>query len=89
MSEHRKKATKQEALTSWRPQSSIVVRTQKESDKARSTHILETTEGGVCQDTERKQLSKRHLHPRDHRGRGLSGHRKKAAEQEALTCWRP
>jgi len=35
----------------------------------RSTHSLETTEGGTSQDMERKQLSKGYSLPKDHRGR--------------------
>ena len=50
----RKKVTKQGRLTNWRPQKEGLVRTQKESDQARQTHCLETTEGGTCQNTERK-----------------------------------
>ena len=42
---HRKKVTEQGALTPWRPQRGGQVRTQKESDQARGTHILETTDG--------------------------------------------
>ena len=38
---------------------------------------------------ERKQLSKGHSLPRDHRWRDKSGHRKEATEQGALTYWRP
>ena len=89
LSGHGKKVTKQGALTSWRPQREELVRIQKEINQARGTHSLETTEGGTCQDTERRQPSKGHLHTRDHRGRDLSGHRKKATKQGALTCWRP
>ena len=34
------------------------------------THILEMAEEGACQDTERNQLSKAHLHAGDSRGLG-------------------
>jgi len=44
------------------------VRIQKENDRARGTHFLETTEEGTIQDMARKLLSKEHLLPRDHRG---------------------
>jgi len=47
LSGHRKKGTKQGALTSWRPQREGLVRTQKESNQARGTHILETTGEGL------------------------------------------
>ena len=86
---HRKNVTEQGALTSWRPQREGQVRTQKESDQARGTHILETTEGGTSQDMERKQLSKGHSHPGDHRRRDKSACRKKVTEKGALTFWRP
>ena len=43
---HRKKGTKQGALTSWRSQREGQGRTWKESNQARGTHFLETTEGG-------------------------------------------
>jgi len=68
-----------------------LVRTWKETDKVKGTHslALETSEGGSCQDMERKQLNKVHPHSEDHRARDLSGHRKKATEQGALTSWRP
>jgi len=46
---HRKKATKQEALTSWRRKRKRQVRTLKESDQARGTYFLETAEGGTSQ----------------------------------------
>ena len=61
---HRKKATKQGALTLWRQQREGQVRTQtwKESNQARGAHILETAEGGTSQDMERKQPSKGHSH---------------------------
>ena len=51
---HRKKVTKQGALTNWRWQREGQVRTRKESDQARHTHFLEMAEGGTSQDTERK-----------------------------------
>ena len=49
----RKKPTEQGALTSWRPHREGQVRTQRETDRARGTHFLETTSGGTSQDTER------------------------------------
>ena len=87
MSVHKKDTGLRGTLTSWRPQREGLVRSWKESNWARDTHILETTEG-TCQDTERKQPSEGHLHPGDHRRRNLSGHRKNAAELGALTSWR-
>jgi len=85
MSGHRKKPTMQRALTSWRPQREGYVRTQKETSQARGTHFLKTTEGGTCQDTERNQPTKGHSLSGDHRGRNMSGHRKKPTNQGALT----
>ena len=65
-----------------------VVRTQKETNQPRGTHNLEMAEGGTCQDMERNQPTKGHLHSGDGRGRNLSGHRKKVTEQGTLTSWR-
>jgi len=74
LSGHKNKVTEQGALTCWRPKMEELVRTWKESNQARGTHFLETTVGVTSQDSERKQLSKGHLHPGDHRGSNLSGH---------------
>ena len=46
--------------------------TQKECDRERGAHHLETTSGDI-QDTERKRPSKRHSHPKDRIGRDKSG----------------
>ena len=51
---HGKKVTKKGALTNWRGQREGQVRTWKESDQARGTHVLEMAEGGTSQDMERK-----------------------------------
>ena len=51
LSGHRSKPTKQGALTSWRQQREGLVRTQKETDRARCTHCLETAERGTYQGT--------------------------------------
>ena len=53
------------------------LRTWKESDQARGTHILETAEGGTCQNMEKKPQGKGHSLSGDSRGRDKSGHRKK------------
>ena len=45
----------QGALTNWRAQTEGLVRIQKESGFATGTYQLECTDGGTCQDTERKQ----------------------------------
>ena len=84
MSGHRKKPTNQGALTLWRPQREGHVRTQKETNQPRGTHKLETTEGGTCQDTERNQPTKGHSPPGDHRGRDMSGHRKKRVRDHKI-----
>ena len=89
MSVHGKKLTKQGALTSWRPQREQLVRTQKESNRAKHTHFLETAEGVTHQDMEGKQLSEVHSQSGDRRGRDLSGHGKKLTKPGALTIWRP
>ena len=52
-STYKKRATKPGALTAWRLQNKGQVRTQKETDQARGTYCLETTEGVESQDTER------------------------------------
>ena len=86
---HGKKLTKQGALTDWRPHRGEQVRTWRETDSARDTHILETTLGGTSQDTERNQLRKGHSLSGDHKGRGKSEHSKKPTNQGTLTSWRP
>ena len=88
MSGHRKKLTDRGALTSWRWKREGIVRTQKEIDRPRRTHILETAEGGTCQDTERNRPIEAHLHPGDGRGRDLLGHGKKSTDRGVLTSWR-
>ena len=82
------KKTERGPLTSWRWQREGLVRTRKETDRPRTTHILETAEGGICQNTERNRLSEAHSRSRDGRGRNLSGHRKKPTEGGTLTNWR-
>ena len=46
--------TEQVALTNWRPQIGRQVRTWKEGNYVRGTHILETAEGETSQDRESK-----------------------------------
>ena len=58
LSGHEKKPTEPEALTSWRRQTKELVNTRKEIVLARGTHVLETAEGGTCQDTEKNRMSK-------------------------------
>jgi len=54
LSGNRMEATKQRAPTNWRPQKEGLVRAQKEINRVTGTHSLETTEGGACQDMERR-----------------------------------
>ena len=49
-----KKQTDQGALTSWRRQREGLVRTWKEINRETGTHILETAEGGTCQDRNKR-----------------------------------
>ena len=53
----------------WGLQREGLVRTQKESDRVKVTHPLESADGRTCWDTERKLLSKKHKLG-DCRGRG-------------------
>jgi len=68
MVRHRKKMTERGVLMNWIPQRERLVRMWKESNQARVTHELRTTDGGTCQDIERKQPSQ---YPRR---RDMSGH---------------
>ena len=68
--------TKRGAFTNWKSQREGQVRTQKERDRARGAHVLETTEGGTSQAGHRKEVpSEGRSRPGDHRGRDKSGHR--------------
>jgi hypothetical protein len=60
--------SKSGALTFWRAQVEEQMRTQKESEQARGTHGLESTEGGTNEDTERKRASEGYSRPRACRG---------------------
>ena len=89
MSGHRNNPTDRGTLTSWRRKTEGLVRTQKESDRPRHTHSLETANRGTCQDTERIRPTKAHSHPGDGRQkRDLSGHRKNPIDRGSLTDWR-
>jgi hypothetical protein len=74
LSGHGKEQTKRGALTPWRRQREKLVRTQKETERARGTHFLEMAEGGTCQDTERNRPNEAHSPTGDDRGRDLSRH---------------
>ena len=86
---HRNNPTARGALTYWSWDREGQVRIQKESDRARGTHILESESGGTSQDTESIQLSMGHSLSGDRIGRDKSGHGKNPAERRALTLWRP
>ena len=88
LSGHGKKLTKQGALTLWRGQREGLVRTRKETDRARGTHPLEKAEGGTGQNTERNQPSEGHSQTRDNRRGDMSGHEREPTEQGTLTLWR-
>ena len=88
LSGHRKKSTERGALTTWRRQREGLVRRQKETDRLRLTHILETASRGTCQDTERNRSTEAHSPTGDGIGRDLSGYGKKPTERGALTSWR-
>ena len=62
--------------------------TGKETDRSRGTHVLETVEGDIFQNTERNRPSEGHSRPGDGRGSDLSGHGKKSTEGRTLTTWR-
>ena len=64
------KLTEQGALTLWRWQREGLVRTQKETDRARRTNHLETAEGGTSQDTERNRPSEGHEYSQTGKCRG-------------------
>ena len=65
-----------------------LVRTLKETDAPRHTHILEMATGGSCQDMERNRPSEAYSLSGDGRGRDLSGHGRKPTNRGALTLWR-
>ena len=89
MSGHRKKLTKQQALTNWRPQREGLVRTWKESNQAMGTYKLEITEGEACQEMERKLTKQWALTSYRPQREGLVRTQKKATKQWVLTSWRP
>jgi hypothetical protein len=59
-SAHGKNPSERGALTIWRVNREGQVRTRKASERVRGTHFLESTSGGISQDTERIQASKGH-----------------------------
>ena len=85
---HGKEPTERGELTFWRWQRERLVRTRKEINRASGTHVLETAEGGTCQDTERNRPSEGYSLPGNGRERNLLGHGKKPTKQGAPTSWR-
>ena len=67
-----------------------LIRTWKQSDAARETHVLERTDVGTGQDMETKRGSEGSslLGEPEGRRRDWSGHRNKARQQGELTSWR-
>ena len=63
--------------------------TQKETDRARGTHFLETAQGRTSQKTETNRPREVHSRPGNRTGRDKSEHGEKPTEQGALTLWRP
>src|SRR5260221_401813 len=57
-SEHGKQTSQQGTLTCWRGQRLGLVSTWKANKPARDTHSLESAEGGIGQNMERKEASK-------------------------------
>ena len=84
-SDHRKHPTKRGALTSWRRYREGQFSAQKESHRARGTHILETASGGTSQNTKTIPPSEGHSPTGDGIGRNRSGHKKNPTEQGELT----
>ena len=80
LSGHARKPTDRGALTNWRWQRGELVRIRKQTDRQRHTHVLETAEGGTCQDTQGNRPTEAHSRPRDGRGRDLSGHARKPTD---------
>jgi hypothetical protein len=67
-------------FTDWKARRKGQVKTIKESERVRGTHVLESASGGTSQGTTRKRVSERHSHPGDRIVRYKSGHEKKASE---------
>ena len=88
LSGHRNNPTDRGPLTNWRRQTEGLVRTPKETDRPRPTHILEMADRGTCQDTETIRPIEAHLLPGDGRQRDLSGHRINPTDRGPLTLWR-
>ena len=88
LSGHGNKSTEGRTLTNWRRQRVRLVRTRKQVDRGKDTHVLETAEGATCQDTETNRPREGHSRPGDGRGCDLSVHGNKSTDRGALTNWR-
>jgi hypothetical protein len=71
--------TERGALTNWRRQRERQVRTEKDSDRARDIHLLETAEGGASHGTERSDRA-RSTHQLETAEEATSQDTKKATE---------
>ena len=69
----------------WHQTRARVLQTAKESQRARVSHFLERTNGGVSQGTERRRPSEGHSPAEERRWRDKSGQRKKVTEWGTLT----
>ena len=88
LSGRRNNPTNRGSLTSWRRQTERLVRTLKQSDRPRPTHLLETADRATCQHTETIRPTEAHSPTGDSRQRDLSGHKKNPTDRGPLTCWR-
>ena len=79
-----KKLAEPGALTLWRPHREGQVRRQKEINRARRIHKLNTTQGGQVR-TRQNRPTKAHSRPGGRTERDKSGHQKKPTKQSALT----
>ena len=64
------------------------VRTWKELEQARDTHILKSTDECTSQNIKEIQVSDRHSPSEKHRQMNMLEHRKNPSEQGVLTYWR-
>ena len=85
MSGHRNNPTDRGSLTNWRRQTERFVRTPKQSDRPRPTHILETANKATCQDTGKNRPTEAHTLAGDGRQKNWSGHGRKKTDQPRPT----
>ena len=84
---HGNNASQEGALTSWRAQKQGQVRTRKECEPGRDTHILESPDTKTSQDTERMRASEGYSPTGEPRHKDKSEHGKNASQRGALTNW--